>query len=189
MAEEDLVQFLLKVGELNAFVALSEAQPDLRGALRDCSHHHEVVALARRHGFEIGRRWGDQQPLSTTSDHLTEGSCPAEGTEISSTLVETATFRLLRIHSCRASSPKGFWYDQQEHEWLTLMQGSARLQFEAENQVIELNRGDTLWITPGRRHRLVDSDPAPGTIWLALFWPSCSAEVGDNAPASKPPPG
>jgi cupin 2 domain-containing protein len=65
MAEEDLVQFLHKVGELNAFVALIEAQPDLRRALRDCAHHHEVVALARRHGFEIGRRWGDQQPRST----------------------------------------------------------------------------------------------------------------------------
>jgi len=189
MAEEDLVQFLHKVGELNAFVALIEAQPDLRRALRDCAHHHEVVALARRHGFEIGRRWGDHQPLSTGPDHLAAGPCPAEGTEISSTLIETAQFRLVRIHSCRASSPEGFWYDQREHEWLTLIQGSARLQFEADSHAIELNRGDTLWITPGRRHRLVDSDPAPGTIWLALFWQDYRAEAGESAPASRQPPG
>ena len=173
MAEADLAQFLHKVGELNAFIALSEAEPDLRRALRDCSHHHEVVELARRNGFEIGRRWGDQQPVSAGNGNLAAGLCPAEGTEISSTLIETAQFRLVRIHSCRASSPEGFWYDQQEHEWLTLIQGSARLQFEADKQSIDLNRGDTLWITPGRRHRLVDTDPAPGTIWLALFWPDC----------------
>lgn len=59
MAEAQLQQFLEKVRQLNAFVALSEADPALRSALRDCGHHDEVVALARRCGFEIGRRWGE----------------------------------------------------------------------------------------------------------------------------------
>ena len=170
MAEADLRHFLDKVHQLNAFVALSEARPELRKALRDCDHHHQVVQLARSHGFEIGRRWGDLEPVSTGTDPLIGAPCPAEGTERSSTLIETAQFRLVRIHSCRASSPAGFWYEQAEHEWLTLIQGSARLQFETDNHPIELNRGDTLQITAGRRHRLVDSDPAPGTIWLALYW-------------------
>lgn len=59
MAEAQLQQFLEKVRQLNAFVALSEADPALRRALRDCAHHDEVVALAHRCGFEIGRRWGE----------------------------------------------------------------------------------------------------------------------------------
>lgn len=59
MAEAQLQQFLEKVRQLNAFVALSEANPELRQQLQGCSHHHEVVHLASRHGFEIGRRWGE----------------------------------------------------------------------------------------------------------------------------------
>ena len=58
MAEAQLQQFLKKIEQLNAFVALSEAQPDLRQALRDCSNHHDVVQLAAQFGFDIGRRWG-----------------------------------------------------------------------------------------------------------------------------------
>ena len=61
MAEAQLQQFLNKIEQLNAFVALSEAQPDLRQALRDCSNHHDVVQLAAQFGFDIGRRWGDSQ--------------------------------------------------------------------------------------------------------------------------------
>ncbi|WP_235299920.1 Nif11-like leader peptide family natural product precursor [Synechococcus sp. GFB01] len=62
MAEADLQRFLRKVEQLNAFVALSEANPELRRQLRDCSHHNAVVELARRCGFEIGRRWGEPAP-------------------------------------------------------------------------------------------------------------------------------
>jgi len=63
MAEAHLQQFLEKVRQLNAFVALSEADPNLRQRLRDCGDHHQVVALARSCGFEIGRRWGES-PVS-----------------------------------------------------------------------------------------------------------------------------
>jgi len=76
----------------------------------------------------------------------------------------------VRLHSCSASSAPGFWYDQAEAEWLCLMQGSARLQFEDEDGERELNRGDSLMIAPHRRHRLVATDGGAGTIWLALFW-------------------
>ena len=33
-----------------------------------------------------------------------------------------------------------------------------------------LSRGDQLLIAAGRRHRVEATDPAPGTVWLALFW-------------------
>ena len=76
----------------------------------------------------------------------------------------------LPIYSCAASSPPGCWYDQSEAEWVCLLQGSARLQFEDEDVERELNRGDSLMIAPHRRHRLVATDGGAGTIWLALFW-------------------
>ena len=180
MAEAQLQQFLEKIRQLNAFVALSEAQPDLRQALRDCSQHHEVVALASRFGFDIGRRWGDASaavvvtPTTTTTKsdqpNLLSGSCPPPGEERVEPLLSGAQWRLERIHSCLASSPEGFWYDQAEFEWVLVLRGSARLKFADEEQERDLCVGDSLLISPHRRHRVVATDPDPGTLWLALFW-------------------
>ena len=182
MAEAQLQQFLEKVRQLNAFVALSEQQPELREALRQCSQHHEVVGLAARHGFAIGRRGGDApalaaaqpQTASATDDQLNllSSPCPAAGQERTDALASGNGWRLERIHSCLASSPEGFWYDQAELEWVLVLRGSARLQFADEAQVRDLCVGDSLLINPHRRHRLVATDPDPGTLWLALF---CSA--------------
>ena len=122
-------------------------------------------------GFDIGRRWGDSLGSATQGrDSLLAGAIPAQGQETSQVLIETGGFRLLRLHSCSACSPPGFWYDQAEAEWVCLLQGSARLQFADENVERELNRGDSLMIAPHRRHRLVATDGGVGTIWLALFW-------------------
>lgn len=180
MAEAQLQQFLEKVRQLNAFVALSEADPSLREALRQCSQHHEVVSLAASRGFSIARRWGDPEPgaiRSTPADQrnlLTSSAhgltAPAAGAEQQELLLTGNGWRLERIHSCLASSPEGFWYDQAETEWVLLLRGSARLQFEDETEPRDLCSGDSLLITPHRRHRLVATDPEPGTLWLALFW-------------------
>ena len=175
MAEAQLQQFLEKVRQLNAFVALSEAQPPLRQALQACSHHHEVVALAATFGFDIGRRWGDASPSEPPQQradqaNLLSSPCPAPGEERVDTLLQGNRWRLERIHSCLASSPDGFWYDQREQEWVLLLRGSARLQFEDEAEPRDLCVGDSLLLAPHRRHRLLATDPDPGTLWLALFW-------------------
>ncbi|MEN9767227.1 MAG: hypothetical protein RLZZ32_1187 [Cyanobacteriota bacterium] len=176
MAEAQLQQFLNKIQQLNAFVALSEAQPALRDALRDCESHHDVVSLASQFGFDIGRRWGDSntntvQRRSQHSDqrNLLSAPCPAEGTEAIEILASGQQWRLERIHSCGASSPEGHWYDQSEQEWVLLLKGSARLQFDDEPEERDLCIGDLLYIAPHRLHRVISTDPAPGTIWLALF--------------------
>jgi cupin 2 domain-containing protein len=170
MAEADLQRFLEKVLQLQAFVELSEREPELQKALRDCRSHREVVELARARGFEIGRRWGETDTTAGGDGNLLEGGCPPEGSETITVLLETGSLRLERIHSCAAASPEGFWYDQQEHEWVTLLQGSARLQFADEALPRELNRGDALLIRARRRHRLLATDGPPGSVWLALFW-------------------
>jgi cupin 2 domain-containing protein len=174
MADADLERFLEKVCQLNAFVALSERQPALRDALRHCSHHDEVVALARSHGFEIGRRWGENSSIPGSAS-LLGGEPPPPGEEHTQVLLATDTLRLERIHSCGASSAPGFWYQQQEEEWVCLLQGSASLRFADEESNRLLQRGDSLRIRAGRRHRVVATDPHPGTIWLALFWSSFPA--------------
>jgi cupin 2 domain-containing protein len=170
MAEADLQRFLEKVRNLQAFVQLSEQRPELRAALTACASHAEVVGLARAWGFEIGRRWGETEAAGAGGTTLLGGPCPPAGQETTTVLVDGPGFRLERIHSCGAASPAGFWYDQPEHEWVTLLQGSARLQFEDEELPRDLSRGDSLLIPPRRRHRVLATDPAPGTVWLALFW-------------------
>lgn len=177
MAEVQLQQFLEKVRQLNAFVALCESHPPLRDALCACDNHHEVVTLAAQFGFEIGRRWGDNAPsiserTQPTADqnNLLAGDCPPLGHERVDQLIAGQGWRLERIHSCLARSPEGFWYDQAELEWVLVLRGSAQLQFEDEAEPRDLCVGDSIMISPHRRHRVVTTDPAPGTVWLALFW-------------------
>ena len=163
----------------------SERQPELRQALRNCSHHLEVVRLARQWGFEIGRRWGEEPGAEPPATNLLGSVCPPAGEERVSRLLDTPGLRLELIHSCEAMSPKGYWYDQPEWEWVCLLQGSARLRFEDEQTPRDLNRGDVLLIAPHQRHRLEGTDPKPGTIWLALFWPAAVAATPDG-PTTRP---
>ena len=50
------------------------------------------------------------------------------------------------------------------------MRGSARLQFKDPDEWVDLSAGDQLLIAAHRSHRLVRTDPNPGTLWLALYW-------------------
>ena len=185
MPEVDLQLFLHKVQQLNALVASLETNPQRREALVACSDHNQVVRLARTWGYEIGKRWGESPPLqdvllgSQSSggmirpdgiDPLLRSVVPAEGTERVRQLQSGPGWHLDLIHSCASSSVDGFWYDQHEHEWLTLLRGSARLELQSPEQMIDLSVGDGLYLAPHRRHRVERTDPEPGTLWLALYW-------------------
>ena len=176
MAEADLERFLAKVDALQAFVAASEADPGLRQRLASCGHHDEVVALAASLGFAIGRRWGEAEPPPGGQPGAADGNLLGhqgilqKGEERTTVLARSADWRLERIHSCRARSPEGFWYDQEEREWICLLQGKAWLRFEDEPEARELSTGDQLQIAPHRRHRVEATDGGSGTVWLALFW-------------------
>ena len=88
--------------------------------------------------------------------------------ELTETLVSAGSVRIERIVSHGHKSPDGFWYDQPEHEWVVVLQGSARLQFEDED--IELNPGDFVNIPAHRKHRVDWTTPDEPTIWLAVFY-------------------
>jgi cupin 2 domain-containing protein len=85
-------------------------------------------------------------------------------------LLTTPGLRIERIVSYGQASPPGFWYDQAEAEWVTLLAGSARLRFADETDARALAPGDWVDIAAHRRHRVEWTDPRVPTVWLAVFY-------------------
>ncbi|MDQ6971653.1 MAG: cupin domain-containing protein [Mariprofundaceae bacterium] len=90
--------------------------------------------------------------------------------EISESLLAAGGVRIERIVSTGQSSPEGFWYNQEEHEWVLLVAGSAGLEIEGEASVHQLKAGDFLHIPAHQRHRVAWTDAGTETIWLAVFF-------------------
>lgn len=80
------------------------------------------------------------------------------------------SFRVDRIISKGHVTPAQEWYDQNEHEWVVLLKGAAKLLFEKENKEYNLQEGDTLHIPAHVRHRVSWTDPDQETIWLAIHY-------------------
>ena len=78
--------------------------------------------------------------------------------------------RIERIVSRGHASPEGFWYDQEENEWVMLLAGSAGIAFEERAEVVSLSPGDCLEIPAHTRHRVEWTDPDGDTLWLAVFY-------------------
>jgi cupin 2 domain-containing protein len=89
----------------------------------------------------------------------------AERSEELLTLFENAGVKIERIVSHAQPSPAGFWYDQEEDEWVTVLRGTATLEFAGGEQV-ELKEGDYLTIPRHVQHRVVRTSDE--TIWLAV---------------------
>ncbi len=88
--------------------------------------------------------------------------------ELTTVLQEGHGVRIERIVSTGQKSPEGFWYDQPEHEWVMVLQGAARLQFE--DRVVEMNSGDSINIPAHTRHRVDWTTANEPTVWLAVFY-------------------
>jgi cupin 2 domain-containing protein len=89
--------------------------------------------------------------------------------EVADVLVAGTGFRLIRITSAGQASPPGFWYDQDEAEWVMLVEGEAALELEGDPAPRALRAGDVVVLPAGRRHRVVMTAPDRPTVWLALF--------------------
>jgi cupin 2 domain-containing protein len=88
--------------------------------------------------------------------------------ELTETLVQAKHVRIERIVSEGHASPDGFWYDQDENEFVLLVQGAAQLRFE--DSVVEMRPGDWFDIPAHRRHRVEWTTPDERTVWLAVFY-------------------
>lgn len=90
--------------------------------------------------------------------------------ELYITLLDAAKVRIERIVSHGHTSPEGFWYDQNQHEWVVVLKGAARLRFEDDEQPIEMKSGDFVNIPAHTRHRVDWTTLDEPTIWLAVHY-------------------
>ena len=75
-----------------------------------------------------------------------------------------------RITTCGQITPPGEWLDQSTDEWVLLVRGAARLQFEGQSDETRMQPGDELWIPAGRKHRVSWTPADETTLWLAVHF-------------------
>jgi cupin 2 domain-containing protein len=111
-------------------------------------------------------------PLGTRSEsgeglaNIFEALPPQLPQEVVQTLIQAAEVRIERIVSHGHASPADFWYNQPQHEWVIVLQGAARLQFE--DRMVEMRMGDFLNIPAFQKHRVDWTTPDEPTVWLGV---------------------
>jgi len=86
------------------------------------------------------------------------------------TLLEAANARIERIVSFGHASPKGPWFDQDQHECVVVLKGAARLRFVGDEQPVEMKPGAFINIPAHTKHRVEWTTPEEPTIWLAVHY-------------------
>jgi cupin 2 domain-containing protein len=101
---------------------------------------------------------------------LLEGIPETLPQELFDVLCSSDNIRIERIVSRGQASPEGFWYDQENNEFVLVVKGRAGLIFENEEGVLILNPGDYINIGAHVKHRVEWTDAAGETIWLTVHY-------------------
>ena len=97
-------------------------------------------------------------------------SIPSDlSSEIFDDLVSSDTVKIERIISKGQTSPDFGWYDQEQHEWVIIIAGSAIIGFDDKSSVT-LKSGDYLNIPAHQKHKVAWTDPDVETVWLAVHY-------------------
>ena len=86
--------------------------------------------------------------------------------ELTTVLADKGNVRIERIISTGQTSD---WYDQDDTEFVALLQGNAVIEYE-NGKSITMSKGDTLLIEPRERHRVSYTSSEPPCIWLCVFY-------------------
>jgi cupin 2 domain-containing protein len=112
--------------------------------------------------------------VNLTSGNLFSDIPAREADEDVTVIVATRDVRIARIVSHAHASPAGFWYDQDEAEWVVVLSGAAGLLIEGEAAARRLGPGDYVLIPPHARHRVEWTAADQPTVWLAVHLPEGS---------------
>lgn len=92
------------------------------------------------------------------------------------TLFENSAVKVERIVSNSHSTPTGFWYDEDEIEWVIILRGNAILEFEG-GESIEMKAGEYLTIPSHVKHRVARTGAE--TVWLAVHVSDTKSAKGE----------
>ena len=87
--------------------------------------------------------------------------------ELCEPIVVTNKIVIERIVSTGQITTPGEWYDQQQDEWVILLQGEAELSYDNGDR-LKLVAGDYLLIPAHQKHRVDYTSSDPICIWLAI---------------------
>jgi len=100
--------------------------------------------------------------------------------EVFEDIVKGDAVRIERIVSQGQCSPDEHWYDQEQNEWVLILEGHAKLilQLNQSNanhsnnseQIVELKAGDHINIKAHQKHKVLWTCPNQTTVWLAVFY-------------------
>jgi cupin 2 domain-containing protein len=102
------------------------------------------------------------------SDNIFENIPKDLPDELFETLLSDKSINIKKIVSQGHTSPKNGWYEQKENEWVIVLKGASKLEFE--DKIIELKEGDYINIPAGKKHKVIWTIPDTETIWLAIFY-------------------
>lgn len=108
--------------------------------------------------------------LFPASGSLFSGIAADNNVEQFQDLLHRPSVRIERIVSSGQASPPGFWYDQEDGEWVMLLSGEARLLIEGEARPRTLRPGDWINLPAHCRHRVEWTSPNEETLWLAVHY-------------------
>ncbi len=83
-------------------------------------------------------------------------------------LLKHDNIRVEKIVSNGQTTPSLDWYNQDENEFVLLLEGHAIIEFE--DKEVEIHKGDYLIIEKYIRHRVKYTSTNESTVWLAIFY-------------------
>ncbi|MEM1405047.1 MAG: cupin domain-containing protein [Pseudomonadota bacterium] len=107
--------------------------------------------------------------MATQSGNLLDEIPEELAEELFEKLVEGKEFRVQRIVSKGHTAPESGWFDQEEHEWVLVVKGEARVSFD-NGDVEHLSAGSYLNIPARTKHRVSWTSPHTETVWIAIHY-------------------
>ncbi|MFH2092604.1 MAG: cupin domain-containing protein [Pseudomonadota bacterium] len=108
--------------------------------------------------------------MTTESKNIFESIPDNLNQELFEQILNHKNIRIEKIVSTGQSSPAQGWYDQEQNEWVIVLEGCAILAFENDQKTIQLEKGDFLNIPAHTKHKVVWTDPDNKTVWLAIHY-------------------
>jgi len=109
------------------------------------------------------------RPLPLDIDRLVEALPEPAETEDVRIIWQSPNMRVERIVSYGHASEDGFWYDQDEDEWVMVLTGQGVLQIDGEAKPRTLEPGEAMKLPAHTKHRVVSTTADEATVWLAIF--------------------